>query len=644
MPETKEITAKRVLSDFKRAYEYKKKWLECAKEDVEFSLGKQWDDADYQKLMSINVRPLTINKIRPNIFLLTGIEAQNRTDYKAFPKGQEDGIKAEVTTACIKHVMERSEGEHKQSEQFEEGLMSGECYIQPYLDFTYDLINPDMRFTKVSADQIFPAPGCKEYDLSDAPHVFKFSPKLTKEQLLELFPGKDKIIDNLSTTKIDVVTWNNLKAEVHKQGTDYPQDSGNVSDIGEVEEKTYDLLECYYKKYVKKPIVIDRQKMQLIENIENKEAAEQYAESVNATAPGSIEIRYRYIPEIWVKSIVGNDIIEDAVSWTYPRWSGYPLFAFFVYRSTANVQNPELLVQGIARGMKDLNRDYNKRRTQELRHVNQSSNSGWQYEEGTLSPEQEEVYKKFGASPGVNLVHKQGKPAPTKIVPNPYPSAHAALAQERSQEMRESSGINADLLSMQEGQSSGRAIMLRQKQGLVMVQKIYDNFTRTKKMMAKFILTQLPELYDVESILKLMGEKWVLENFGQPVMQPQLDPMTGQPMIDPATGQLAMVPVMDGNKPKLDMTPEAQQMAMEAINLILNDKDMIKYDISVGEGVYAETAKAGNYLEIMGMVEKGLPIPPDVIVDESSLNQTSKDRIKKAIEAQQVQAALPSRM
>ena len=105
------------------------------------------------------------------------------------------------------------------------------------------------------------------------------------------------------------------------------------------------------------------------------------------------------------------------------------------------------------------------------------------------------------------------------------------------------------------------------------------------------------------------------------------------------TGQMEKIPIMNGNTPELQMTPDALKQAEDLFNVVLNDIDMAKYDVAVGEGVYAETSKAGNYMELMGMIEKGIPIPPDILVEESSMNASSKDKIKKAIEARQAQAA-----
>jgi hypothetical protein len=638
----KEITARKILSDFKRAYEFKKNWLKEAKEDIEFALGKQWDQADVDTLKSVNVRALTINKIQPNIFLLTGIESQNRSDYHCFPEGEEDSVKADIATALMKNVMKNSGGEYKQSEQFEECVQTGECFLEPYLDYTYDIINPKLQWKKSSGSQIFPAPKFQEYDLSDAPYVCKLSVDLSRDDILQLFPDDEKTIDGLSSTKIDLGVWNILKDTViHRQGRDYPTDgSGKYNpDTGEAEEPKYDLLEYYYKKMVKKPYIIDKV-LKKLKQVDDEEMAQKYAEIGNSKVPGSVDIAHRMVPEIWVTSLIGTTILSNDRSWCYPRWKTYPIIPLYAYRSTADIENSELLVQGIVRGQKDLNRDYNKRATQELRHLNASANSGWQVEDGSLTSEQEDIYKQYGSTPGVLLKHKAGKPAPSRIEPVQFSQGHYQLTIQRGQEMKESSGINTDLLAMNESSSSGKAIAMRQKQGLVMVQKLFDNNSRTKKIMGKFILSQLSEVFDVEKALKVMGDNWIKDTFGEPIMNPQIDPMTGQPVIDPQTGQPGMVPVMNGSKPELQMTPNSIKMAQAVMNEVLNDPMIGDYDISVGEGVNAETTRYGNYLMLQEMARSGVPVPPDVLVAESDLSDTSKEKIRQAIEKMQ-SAAMP---
>src|SRR5262245_57323611 len=81
----KELTVQKSMADFRVAYEAKHKLIEREKEDFLFALGEQWSKEDQSILERSGIKPITDNRIAPNIYLLTGLERQRRTDFKAFP-------------------------------------------------------------------------------------------------------------------------------------------------------------------------------------------------------------------------------------------------------------------------------------------------------------------------------------------------------------------------------------------------------------------------------------------------------------------------------------------------------------------------------------------------------------------------------
>jgi len=197
---------------------------------------------------------------------------------------------------------------------------------------------------------------------------------------------------------------------------------------------------------------------------------------------------------------------------------------------------------------------------------------------------------------------------------------HKVLAEEAAQDMKYISGINPDMLAIEDKTTSGRAILLRQKQGLTMIQKVLDNFERTKKILGKFLLSQLGEVYTVETAIRVIGEGYLTKTF----QQPELDE-AGKPVLDENTGELKM---------KVD-----KAQVGEVINRILHDSSIGKFDVAVGEGSYSETVKFANYSMLMDLISKGVPVPPDVIIDDSDLSEAQKIKIKEAIASMQRQAA-----
>jgi hypothetical protein len=374
-----------------------------------------------------------------------------------------------------------------------------------------------------------------------------------------------------------------------------------------------------------------------IQEASSKEEADAYVTTFNSNDPEGKTMAKaikRRVPEIWVMAIVPgvDDPLAHERAWSFPAWPSWPYIPYFAERTTVKIRSDKrhLMVQGVTRDIKDLNRELNKRRTQELRHLNQSANSGW------LTPENAWVNRddveNEGAAPGANLEYKPEVGKPERIFPTQLSQGHAQAAAEHSGDMKEASGINADLLAAQEGgQDSGRAIALRQKQGLVMVQGMFDNLSRSKKCLAKFILSQLPEIYTVERAVRVCGESFIRDNFTVPVMGPAVNPQTGQPMMDPATGQPAMVPQIDPmtGQPKTQVDVNA---AKNVFNQVLNDKELTTYDIAVGENISQDTIALANYMTLMDMAKQGIPIPPDVLIDESLIATSHKAKIKSAME------------
>lgn len=623
MAEDKKLTVEKILADFRTNFTNYKKWLKAAEEDLEFLAGKQWDDEDTRKLDEIGVRALTINKIRPNMQLLSGLESQNRSDFTAYPEGEEDSIKAEIATALLKNVLKNSEGNFVASDQFEEGASIGASYVEPYIDYTYDMLYGQMKFRKLDYCQIFPGKH-KEYDMSDAPNICKITTKLTKDEIVMLFPKQEKLFNAMEegSIKIDGVDFSSINLDDELQTQDYGIGDRDDADIFD-ETKYFDLLEYYYKKYVPHYYIADK-KLGKLKEVENKEDADNYVTAQNMDGTGSAASITRFIPEIWCAAVVGNKLVDDYKCEFYPRWKGYPIFPMWGFKLPATLKNKnrEYNIQGIVRMLKDPQREVNKRRTQELRHLNQSANSGWYGEEDSFVDR--DKWESHSSAPGVILEYKKGYVPPTRIMPTPLSQGHSQLVAENSQDMKEISGINTDLLAMNEKQASGRAINIRQKQGLVMVQKLFDNFSRTKKIWGKFVLSQLGEIYDVDTAVRVLGDAFIQQNFSRPVLVQ--DPMTGEqkPQLD-EKGDLV-----------IDVDPKAVATMFQSV---LNDTGLGVYDVAIGEAASSDTTRLANWMTMVEMQTSGIAIPPDVIIGASNLANADKEKIKSYNERQQ-QAAI----
>lgn len=671
MAEEKKLTVETSLADLKRAHRAKRKLVERQREDFLFRLGKQWDESKEERLRKAGIEPIVDNRIQPNIHLITGLERQNRSDFKAFPVGEEDSLKAEIASSLFKDAVKVSDFGFIASEAFEDGITCGESAIELYLDYTENFLNGKPCWAKADYSMVFPDPSAKKYDYSDGRFIYKIKDGLSREDLCGIFPDKRDLIEKAKGGKLN---WDVNDGENHRQPKDYPKRGGESGDSSEGEEdESFDLIERYWKKYVEKTFIGDMKTGKIVE-AESKEKAlqfvqeyrdgiareqESYAQAQAQFQLAQVEAQSglvplpqepiapeqrdperfilipRMVPEIWYFAHVPgmNEPLADEVAWFYPKWKSFPIIPYFAHKSTAPITGDDrhLLVQGIVHGVKGVQKKHNSAETLKVIHLNASTNSGWLTEEGSwVDPKKVEQH---AAGIAVNLEFKKDvKIPPQRIHPMELSQGHTQISAEAAEAIKQILGINSDLLAAQDGGSaSGRAIALRQKQGLVMIQKLFDNLSRTKQLCGKFLLSQLGEIYDTETAKKVLGEAFLQKNFPPPMM------MDESGAVDPATGMPAQVPMKDPQTGE-PMTYDIQ-LAEVAIAEVLAG-DLGQYDVTVGEAVASDTMKLANAAELQELAAK-MPgiIPPDVLIEESQLNTTTKNRILGALKQAQAAAA-----
>lgn len=678
----KDLTVETSMSDFKAAAQAKSKLIKRQENDFLFALGDQWDPKDEATLVAAGIKPITDNRIAPNIHLMTGLERQNRTDFKAYPEGEEDGVKADLASFLLKNTIKVSGFQFKSSDQFKDGITCGESHLELYLDYTDSFINGTPCWRKTDSDVIFPEPGSREYDFSDAKYVYKLTKSISKDDLINLFPKKEKVIREASGSTVDV---NDNGEDAHQQKRDYPKE-GNSGDSKPDGYCEFDLIERYYKKWIPTSFIGDKEKG-TITQAENEEKANAFvtgyqnqivsdeqayhgavqgimAQHMNEMGPegallppqehlamlnqqGALpppppqqnpdrfQVFKRMVPEIWCFAHTPG--IEEALcderAWFYPEWKTYHFVPYFARFSTAPIKGDKrhLLIQGIVHGVKGVQEKHNKAEMLMLRHLNTSANSGWLAEEDSWVDESK--VEQFGSAPGINLYYKKGRQLPQRIVPNQLSTGHAAIAAEAAEAIKAQLGINADLLATQQGGSdSGRAIALRQRQGLLMVQELFDNLSRSRQIAGRFMLSQLGKMYDTESAKKVLGEAFLMKNFPPPMMVDPSGP-------DPATGGPKQVPMPDPQTGQ-PMTYDTQMAELTIAEVLSGQLD--KYDVSVGESVSSDTQKMANASEIkeIATAYPGL-IPPDILIEESQMPQETKNKILASIkQAQAMQEAM----
>lgn len=629
---SKNITIEKITKDYRIASRFDAKWRKEAKEDLEFCLGDQWEKDIKDKIEAEGRPALTLNIIQPLVKLVAGYQRDSRSSIKAYPEGKEDELASEIVTRLVRKVMDKSKMEYVISEAFETAIMArGKAYIEPYIDYTYNLLHGELKFNVLDGWQVKIDPNSVKYDLSDARYVIK-EKKLTIDELNELFPDKEKEIEEAKNSKMpdDGIVDEDKLLETNE---DYPFVSQMDNDVldKEAEEETHNYIEYYYKKYITRYLAIDTERglAELFDS--EKEAKKALLTALNAEQKikqaqltglrkqtkiekiteleDEQKIIKRNIPEIWIACVLGQTILVDRLSDSYPQWKNFPVIPYFAwYYSVAKrvLKRNDLAYQGLASALKDPQREKNKRRSQALHIINSIANSGWLTEEGAwVDPEK---VKKFGSTPGVDLVYKKGATKPERMYPSNIPQAHIVFEEKSEEDIKTISGINADMLAMDDKTTSGRAIALRQQVGLRLLKPLFDNLILTQEILGKYIIYNLAEVYTVDKALRVLGGEFIDKSFRRTPNDP----------------------------PEL-----IQAAAANFVSQILNDNELCDYDISIGEGMESPTERYAQFSTLMEMAEKGIPIPPNVLIEYSDIPEGAKKEIMAMIQQAQAKPAEP---
>jgi hypothetical protein len=96
-----------------------------------------------------------------------------------------------------------------------------------------------------------------------------------------------------------------------------------------------------------------------------------------------------------------------------------------------------------------------------------------------------------------------------------------------SQDMKDTIGIQDAGLGQKSNETSGKAIMARQREGDVGMYTYVDNFSRAVRHTGSILVDLIPRIYDTQRMIRIMGEDGAVDLV--PINQTQVDPQTGQP-------------------------------------------------------------------------------------------------------------------
>jgi len=213
--------------------------------------------------------------------------------------------------------------------------------------------------------------------------------------------------------------------------------------------------------------------------------------------------------------------------------------------------------------------------------VESQVNSGWVYKENALvNPK--DVFTS-GNGKGIALKEEAQMTDVQKIPPGEASQSMFRLTEIFQSLFTRQSGVNEEMLGSAVDDKAGVLAMLRQGAGVVSLQGIFDNLDHAQKLLGRIML------------------EYIQNNF--------------------TPGKIKTM--LEGKEP-------TQQFY---------NKNFGKYNVTVEEGLNTTTQKQMNYAQLLQAREAGIPIPDDVLLEASTIQDK-----KKLVEAVQKQAQQKQQM
>lgn len=517
---------------FERCLDFDRDLRQMALDDIKFTYvpGNQWDT--YQSQLRRDRPCYEFNKVRQSVRQITGDQLQNRPGIKVRPVEEGDEDTAEIYEGIIRNIESVSHAERAYDNAFQYSCAGGYGVWRVITDYRDDDdFDQDIYIKAVSNPfSAYCDPDAKEFDRRDAKFWF-LSDYMGKKAFQAAYPDADM--------------------------SEFFEDGVGDSMLSWYADDKVRICEYWYKVPYERTIA-QLNSGEVVDKDDFEKQADVYA------ASGVTIVREKTIQceKVMMEIVSGNQRLEGPY-----EWAGKYIPIVPVWGDMVNIEGRDVW-SGMVRFAKDAQRLFNFEQSTLVELVAKQPQQPLTAPAGAIAGF-EPYYENLSDSDvpvlPYNLV--PGAPnggQPSRVGSATFPTAWANLSAMSADNIKSTLGIFDASLGARSNETSGRAILARQKEGDVANFVYSDNLAKALKYTGEILVDLIPKIYDTDRVMRIFGkdgaEKWVAINHG---MQDQ-------------TGQWTTV--NDLNKGKYDVvvdtgpsyTTQRQELADAAMQLARN--------------------------------------------------------------------------
>jgi len=495
---------------------------------------------------TINARPcLTINKLPQHVLQVTNDQRQNRPSGKVIPADDKADIEvAEIFNGLVRHIEYISDADVAYDTACDNQVTFGEGYFRILTEYCNDKsFEQDLRIGRIrDSFSVYMDPTIQDPCGSDAEWCF-INQEMTKDVYEREFP--------------DAATLSSLA---------YGVGDGQLN--AWINQDTVRIAEYFYIKHESKKL--NQYYGGITAMAGSPEAKQAEAMGLKPTKTRDVDVR----TVKWCKTN-GFEVLEER------DWAGKYIPVIRVIGNEFEIDG-RMYVSGLVRNAKDAQRMYNYWVSQEAEMLALAPKApfigyGGQFEGYEQQWKTANINNWPYLEVNPDVTDGQGGPMP---LPQraPPPLAQNGLLQAKlgaADDIKGTTGQYDSSLGAAGNETSGRAILAREKQGDTGTYHFIDNLARAIRYATRQLVDMIPKIYDTQRVARIIG----------------LDGETDQAMIDPTQPE-AVKKIVD-------------QQTGATIKKIYNP-NVGKYDVAVTTGPSYMT-KRQEALDAMSRLLQGNP-------------------------------------
>lgn len=458
-------------------------WLQYFHEgdlDTRFYAGDQ--EAIYNYLANTyNYRKrnqVSFNKIRSIVNMISGHQRRNRKTTICIPQEPQDQVTADQLSNILMFTNSHAGIYENISTAFEGALIAGMNLIHPWLDYSDDPINGDIKTNIISYNSFIIDPYFKKLDFSDCNYIWTRK-YLSKKQAKQLLPGREEEIDalqydgnkdgkfafmpeNLNYARKNLIAYDEFWYRDVREEEMLLDESTGETHIWQGEKENLNQFLGLYTQ---------------IKKIKRKKSTVKLGIVING------KVFYHG------KNIYGID--------SYPF---VPVVAYF----HPEIEHMTYRIQGVVRNLRDLQWAYNRRMRIQLDLLESQITSGLKVMEDSLVDPNDAFLQGQGR---VLWVKKEaGLDSVQELAPPQIPPSWFQEVESLNKDMKEISGVTEELLGASDT-DTGITQLLRQGAGLTTLQPLFDKLDQSQKILGDVMLEMIRNNYEPGKLQRILGEQ-----------------------------------------------------------------------------------------------------------------------------------------